>query len=144
MDKTRQDVRALCQRRAEEARVPLLEVRFGRTVYDPFFVDREKRVFHWAGTGFELCGEVCSECGEPSSELENDGTCQWCSVSETAIRNGPGLSQLAMSLQLGIDQGLPFDFAGLRPVGRLIKEYDAQQKKAQAAGETLEGESSEI
>jgi hypothetical protein len=33
------------------------------------------------------------------------------------------------SLQLGIDEGLPFDFAGLRPVGQLIKEYDPDQER---------------
>ena len=127
--KTHADVRALCEKRAAQAGVPLLQVRFGRTVYDPFFVDAQDRVFKWAGTDFEECDEVCSECQEPGSGLDENGMCQWCGVSEAAIQGGPRLSGLALALEYGIDRGIPFHFAGLRPVGRLVKEHEAKEEK---------------
>jgi len=124
--KTRQDVRELCEARANSTGVPLLEVRFGRTTYAPFFLDSGERPLCWEEDGFQECSEVCCECGEPSSAIDDDSLCQWCGVSASAIRSGPGLSGLTISLHYGIDEGIPFEFADLEPVGRLIKERRAR------------------
>ena len=68
--------------------------------------------------GFDLSTEA----------IDDDSLCQWCSVSESAIRSGPGLSGLTISLHYGIDEGIPFEFADLEPVDRVVKEGRTKRK----------------
>lgn len=112
-------VKELCQARAKEWGVPLIELRIGSRTFAPFFTGLDMPVGIWSGETFEKVADVCGECGEPASALES-GKCQWCTVTHEMIQSAARQSLLAISLALGVEEGLPLEFDGMVPRGRLV------------------------
>lgn len=115
-----------CEACNQQHGVPLLRIRIGARTYTPFFTGASSTVATWSGDDFLAAGEVCRHCGEPANVLE-DGSCRWCDISEEARLSAPHRSLLAISLHLGVDEGLPFVFDGMEPRGRLVKEARTDQ-----------------
>ena len=112
-------VKELCNARAEQWRVPILQIRIGVRVFKPFFTGSDLRAATWSGDDFQSVANVCGECGEPA-DLSELGNCQWCNISEEAKNSAPRRSLLAVSLSVGVEKGLPFEFEGMEPRGYLV------------------------
>jgi len=114
-------VKDLCKARAEEWSVPIVQLRIGARTFKPFFTDSDLRASTWSGDDFQSIASVCGGCFEPA-DLSESGMCQWCSINEEAQNSAAGRSLLAISLSLGLDKGLPFEFEGMEPRGRLVSQ----------------------
>ncbi|HEV2223204.1 MAG TPA: DUF2971 domain-containing protein [Candidatus Acidoferrales bacterium] len=114
-------IKELCQERAREWSVAVIELRIGAKTFVPFFTGAGMPAGTWTGASFEEVAEVCGECGEPANLLES-GKCQWCDISEWARDSAPRRSLLTLTLIEGIDDGIPLQFDGLEPRGRLITQ----------------------
>jgi hypothetical protein len=121
------DVRRLCEGRARDWGVPLIELRIGSRTFTPFFKAHDMPAVIWSGVDFEKAASVCAECGEPADSLAS-GKCQWCGISEEAKDSAPRRSLLVLSLSEGIDKGIPFEFDGMEPRGYLVKEWNRPMK----------------
>jgi hypothetical protein len=113
------DVRKLCQERARDWGIPLTELRIGSRTFEPFFTGPDVSARTWSGVDFVKGAQVCRECGEPTDLLES-GKCQWCDIAEEVRESATQRSLLTLSLSLGIDKGIPFEFDGMKPKGYLV------------------------
>ncbi len=125
-------VRVLCQERAENWRVPIIELRIGSRTFVPFFTGAGTPAVTWSGVDFENVADVCEQCGEPAN-LSESGKCEWCDIDEEAKQSAGGRSLLSISLYHGIDKGIPLAFDGMEPKGRLVVV-----SKRQSSGDTVE------
>src|SRR6478736_425775 len=78
-------IKELCQVRAQEWGVSVIQMRVGSRTFTPFFTGATMPAGVWSGAGFENPAAVCGECGEPADLLES-GKCQWCDISEEVKR----------------------------------------------------------
>lgn len=117
--KTSPAVRELCEERAKEWGVPLLELKVGKRTFTPFFSNAGGETALWSETDFAPVHGVCKACSEPT-DLSTSTVCEWCSISEEARRVGPLRSMLTATLAYGIDKGFPLVFADLEPRGNSI------------------------
>jgi hypothetical protein len=135
----------LCHKRAVQLGVPFHQVQIGKNTYQPYFESRlvgsdagRVDTMTWTGEAFEPCDNVCTKCGEPFEERDEDdfddedgfsysGQCQWCAISPAARRSGPMRNALTISLHYGIDKGIPFAFAGLEPKGRDVRKDEPEE-----------------
>lgn len=126
-------LRNLCQLRATQHQVPLLEFRIGKRHHEPFFVKKDEQLLRWAIDTFEQHADACVECGEPV-EIGAGEKCSWCAISEGARGTAARRSMLVVTLHLGIDKELPLEFEGLLPKGREAESWiaDAPQRQASA------------
>lgn len=122
----RKPIMRVCMTRARQWNVPILRLRIGARTYNPFFAEGAQ-VWAWDRHQFQEIDDACSECGEPSTSLDEDGRCQWCGISKAARRSAPRRSALTLTLRYGIDKGLPFVFEGMQARGRLMRESEAPQ-----------------
>lgn len=114
-------VKELCKTRAEQWRVPIIQLRIGARTFKPFFTDSDLHASTWSGENFQRVASVCGGCFEPA-DLSESGMCQWCSITEETQNSAAGRSLLAISLSVGVDKGLPFEFEGMEPRGRLVSQ----------------------
>jgi hypothetical protein len=114
-------VKELCQARAREWGIPLIELRIGSRTFAPFFTGPGMPAVTWSNSDFAKVADVCGECGEPAN-LSESGKCQWCDITKEIKESAPGRSSLTISLNLGIRKGIPLAFDGMEPRGRLVTE----------------------
>jgi hypothetical protein len=121
-------VTEISETRAREWGVSLLRLRVGARSFSPFFTGSSMLAGTWSGADFEKVANVCAACGEPA-ELVEAGQCQWCSISEAAKTSAPKRSLLFIAISLGVDEGIPLEFDGMLPRGRLVTESNSEGAK---------------
>jgi Protein of unknown function (DUF2971) len=119
--RTAPSIKELCQGRAQQWDVSVIELRIGLKTFVPFFTSPEMLVRTWSGAEFESVANVCEACGEPADWSES-GKCLWCSTTVQTKDSAARRSLLTLPLSLGIDKGIPLVFDGMRPRGRLATE----------------------
>src|SRR5437762_8689442 len=60
--KAQLDVRKLCETRAKQFGIPLLEMRIGKRTYQPFFTVADGTAMMWDGAEFQVCADTCAKC----------------------------------------------------------------------------------
>jgi hypothetical protein len=123
-------VKQLCQERARDWGIPLIELRIGSRTFAPFFTGPDMSTATWSGVRFETVASVCRECREPAN-LSESGKCQWCNIAEEAKESAPRRSLLTLTLSLGIDQGIPLEFEGMKPRGHLVIGVDERKPQSE-------------
>ena len=93
-------LRRLCQRRARQLGIPLLEFRTERRTFTPLFVAADNSVFEWNSTEFRECSNICEHCQEPS-DLERGGICAWCAIGEEDKVSAGSGNMLTASVGIG-------------------------------------------
>jgi hypothetical protein len=119
--RVRPDVRTLCETRADDYRVPLLELKIGKRTYEPLFIDAGTSSAIWSGARFEPLESVCETCSEPT-DISMGGQCEWCSISDEDRQSASGRSLLKILLDRGIVEGVPLAFDGLSPKGWMVNK----------------------
>jgi hypothetical protein len=118
----------LCQERARDWGIPLIELRIGCRKFAPFFTGPDIPTWTWSDADFKRVEGVCGVCGELDKPSKS-GKCQWCRISKKARASAPKRSAITMSLSLGIRKSLPLEFDGMEPRGRLVTEWKRQNLK---------------
>jgi hypothetical protein len=119
------DVKKVCQERARDWGIPIIELRIGSRTFAPFFTGPHMPAGTWSGVDFQKVADVCGKCGEPAN-LSESGKCQWCDIPEEVKDSAARRSGLSLCLYYGIDKGIPLAFDGMEPRGRLVTESRRQ------------------
>jgi hypothetical protein len=126
---------AVCKRFrlcAEQYGVPFLQFNVGKKSYEPFFFSCLTGAFFWDKSDFAKYDNVCSKCAEPA-QVDDDGLCCWCDISDEARATAPRRSMLYTSLALGIED-LNITFNDMRPKGWMAKKQAAEFDRVDGNG----------
>jgi hypothetical protein len=113
-------IRQLCRRRASEYRVPLLELRIGKTRYKPFFSTASGDVMTWNVKGFRKSSEVCISCGEPA-RVNAGALCRWCAIEPSEVAEAATRSLMTIALDLGVTSLVEVGFTGAKQKGWRVR-----------------------
>lgn len=106
-DRASQGTNDLCSAVGRSHKIPVFKLRVGRASYQPYFerVDGRGSIV-WDGSDFAFPDSECNGCGEPTSDVNDEGNCTFCGVSDEEAADAARGNQLLLAIQYGLKDGV--------------------------------------